>query len=116
MLASASAGRLKVLRQAGVDPLVVVSGVNKANVNGISSTGRQPRITCSARNNASDASSCSTSRLTAGQVQSSGAARMMVPASRNAPGMRCPSWSSNRYDGASRLWVPALPIRIRSSQ
>lgn len=29
MLASASAGRLKVLRQAGVDPLVVVSGVDE---------------------------------------------------------------------------------------
>ncbi len=29
MLASASTGRLKVLRQAGVDPLVVVSGVDE---------------------------------------------------------------------------------------
>lgn len=29
MLASASAGRLKVLRQAGVDPLVVISGVDE---------------------------------------------------------------------------------------
>ena len=34
------------------------SGVNSANVNGTSSTGRQPRITCSARSSASDASSC----------------------------------------------------------
>ena len=29
MLASASPGRLKVLRQAGIDPLVIVSGVDE---------------------------------------------------------------------------------------
>lgn len=32
VLASASAGRLKVLRQAGIDPLVIVSGVNEDEV------------------------------------------------------------------------------------
>ena len=32
MLASASPGRLKVLRQAGIDPLVVVSGVDEDSV------------------------------------------------------------------------------------
>ena len=49
------------------------SGVNSANVNGISSTGRQPRITYSARSSASDASSCSTTRLIAGPIQFNGA-------------------------------------------
>ncbi len=72
------------------------SGVNSANVNGISSTGRQPRMTCSARSRASAASSASTIRLIAGPTQSRGASRVMAPASRNAPGITWPSWSSNR--------------------
>jgi hypothetical protein len=92
------------------------SGVKSANVNGISSTGRQPRITCSARSSDSEASSPSTTRLIAGPVQFSGASRVIPPARRKAPGITWPSWSSNRYDGDSKPWVPALPIRIRSSQ
>ncbi len=67
------------------------SGVNKANVRGNNSTGRQPRMTCSARSSASDASSCSTTRLIAGPIQFNGASRVMPPATRNAPGMTCPS-------------------------
>ena len=92
------------------------SGVNNANVNGSSSTGRQPRMTCSARSSASDANNCSTTRLIAGPIQFNGASRVMPPATRNAPGITWPSWSSNRYPGDSRLCVPARPIRIRSSQ
>ena len=92
------------------------NGVNNAKVNGINSTGRQPRITHSARSSASEASSCSTTRLTAGHVHTSGASRVIAPATRNAPGMTCPSWSLNRKSGDSREWVPAWPIRIRSSQ
>ncbi len=92
------------------------SGVNSANVSGSSTTHRQPRMTYSARNRASEASSWSTSKLIAGPVQSSGASRMIAPASRNAAGITWPSWSSNRYDGDSRPCVPALPMRIRSSQ
>ena len=90
--------------------------MNSANVNGSSSTGRQPRMTYSARNSASDANSCSTTRLIAGPIQFNGASRVMPPATRNAAGMTWPSWSSNRYDSESRLWVPARPVRIRSSQ
>ncbi|PQM49415.1 hypothetical protein C1Y40_00357 [Mycobacterium talmoniae] len=82
----------------------------------MSSTGRHPKITHSARSSASDASSCSTTRLTAGPAQSNGQHRVIAPASRNAAGMTCPSWSSSRYDDDSRSWVPARPIRIRSSQ
>ncbi len=63
------------------------SGVNSANVNGTNNTGRQPRITYSARSNASDASSASTTRLTAGPTQFSGASRVITPATRNAPGI-----------------------------
>ena len=63
------------------------SGVNRANVNGTKSTGRQPRITCSARSSASDASNASTTRLMAGPNQFSGATRVMAPATRKAPGM-----------------------------
>ena len=92
------------------------SGVNSAKVSGISSTGRQPRITCSARSSASEASNCSTSRLIAGPIQFNGASRVIAPATRKAAGMTWPSWSSNRYDGDSRPWVPARPTRIRSSQ
>ena len=58
------------------------SGVNNANVNGSSSTGRQPRMTCSARNSASEANSCSTTRLIAGPTQFNGASRVMPPATR----------------------------------
>ncbi len=92
------------------------SGVNSANVSGISSTWRHPRMTYSARNRASEASSCSSTRLTAGPVQSNGASRMITPATRKAAGITWPSWSSNRYDGDNRPWVPAFPMRIRSSQ
>ena len=46
---------------------------------------------------ASDASSCSTTRLIAGPTQFSGASRVMTPATRNAAGMTWPSWSSKRY-------------------
>src|SRR6478736_2003607 len=42
------------------------SGVNNANVNGSSNTGRQPRMTCSDRSSANDANNCSTTRLIAG--------------------------------------------------
>lgn len=94
----------------------IPNGVNSANVSGTSSTGRQPRITYNARNSASDASNCSTTRLIAGHVHTSGASRMITPATRKAPGITCPSWSSNRYDGESRPWVPARPMRIKSSQ
>ncbi len=73
------------------------SGVNKANVRGgTNNTGRQPRITCSARSSASDATSASTTRLIAGHSQSSGASRVMTPATGTRRGMTCPSWSSNR--------------------
>ncbi|CFE38153.1 Uncharacterised protein [Mycobacterium tuberculosis] len=92
------------------------SGVNSANVNGIRSTGRQLDITYNARSNASDSSSCSTTRLIAGPVHTRGATRIMAPATRKAPGITWPSWSSNRYDGDNRPPVPALPTRIKSSQ
>ena len=39
------------------------SGVKRANVSGMSRTGRQPRMTWSARKSASEASSCRTTRL-----------------------------------------------------
>lgn len=42
VLASASAGRLKVLRQAGVDPLVVVSGVDEDVVAAALGPGAEP--------------------------------------------------------------------------
>ena len=67
------------------------SGLNSAKISGTSRTGRQPRITYSARNNASDASSCNTTRLIAGPTQFSGANRVMAPATRNAAGMTWPS-------------------------
>ena len=92
------------------------NGVNSAKVSGISSTGRQPRMTCSARNSDSEASSCSTTRLIAGPVHTSGANRVIAPATRKAAGIMCPSWSSKRYDGDSNPSVPAFPTRIRSSQ
>ena len=63
------------------------SGVNSAKANGTSSTGRQPRMTHSARNNASDATNCSTMRLIAGPSQFNGASRVIPPAIRNAAGM-----------------------------
>ncbi|SHV27302.1 Uncharacterised protein [Mycobacteroides abscessus subsp. abscessus] len=91
-------------------------GVNSVKVSGTTSTGRQPRIAHSARSSASDASACKTTRLTAGQNQLRGANLVIMPASRKAAGMTCPSWSSNRYDGANRSCVPARPTRIRSSQ
>ena len=92
------------------------SGVNSANVKGTNNTGRQPRITCNARSSANDASAARISRLIAGPTQSRGDSRVMAPATRKAAGMTWPSWSSNRYSGDSRLWVPARPTRIRSSQ
>ena len=68
-----------------------VSGVNKAKVKGINNTGRRPRMIVSVRSSAREASSCSTSRLSAGKAQLNGASRVMAPATRNAPGMTCPS-------------------------
>jgi hypothetical protein len=67
------------------------SGVNSANVSGINSTHRRPTITYSARNSASEASSCSTTRLIAGPVHCSGANRVITPATRKAAGITCPS-------------------------
>jgi septum formation protein len=47
VLASASAGRLKVLRQAGIDPLVVVSGVDEDRVTSdIGSAASPDRVVC----------------------------------------------------------------------
>lgn len=68
-----------------------VSGEKSANVSGISSSGRHPRITCNARRIASDATSCSTSRLMAGPIQLNGATLAIAPATRNAAGMTWPS-------------------------
>ncbi len=69
----------------------IANGVNSAKVSGTSSAGRQPAITCSARNSASDASSWPTSRLSAGSHHCSGASREITPATRNAPGITWPS-------------------------
>lgn len=47
VLGSASTGRLKVLRQAGVDPLVVVSGVDEgAIISSLSAGARPPEVVC----------------------------------------------------------------------
>ena len=94
----------------------IASGVNSANVSGTRSTGRQPRITHSVRSSDRDANACMITRLSAGQNQFNGASLVRMPASKNAAGMTCPSWSSNRYDGENRPCVPARPTRIRSSQ
>ena len=67
------------------------SGLKRANASGTNIAGRQPRTTYSTRSRASDATSCNTTRLTAGQIQSNGATLAIAPATRNAAGITCPS-------------------------
>jgi len=58
----------------------------------------------------------STTSVIAAGHQCVGASTVVSPATKNAPGMKWPSWLWVRYSHPNTLWVEARPIRIKSSQ